>query len=54
MSNGEATHEWRIEQLEERMSRLETKIQNALYVLVVNLVGIVGILLKLLVFPGPR
>lgn len=47
MSNGEATHEWRLKQLEGRMDRVETKIQNAIYLLVANLIGIIAVLGRL-------
>lgn len=46
MSHGTETHSWRIVNLEKRVDRLEAKIQAALYLLVANLVGVVGVLLK--------
>jgi hypothetical protein len=44
MSNGIETHEWRIGELEQRMGRLEAKIQSALYALIANLVGVIFLL----------
>ena len=54
MANGDGTHEWRIEQLEERMKNVEGKIQTAMYALIGNLVGVSLALLKLYVLGGGR
>lgn len=48
--NGEETYGWRIKALEARVSQVEGKIQNAIYLLIANLVGIIGVLGKLLIF----
>lgn len=45
--NGEATHEWRITRLEERMERVETWIYRSGLALVGNLVGVILILAKM-------
>lgn len=47
MANGLETHEWRISDLEQRMKSIEAKIQNAIYVLIANLIGVIGVLAKL-------
>lgn len=47
MPMGTETHEWRIGELEKRMESMEKKIQNAVYVLIANLAGVIGVLLKL-------
>lgn len=48
--NGQETHEWRIQVLERRMENIEQKIQTAMYLLVANLVGVIGVLFKALFF----
>jgi|FLYL01.1.fsa_nt_gi hypothetical protein len=50
--DGQATHEWRIAQLERRMEKLEVTLQRGLYLLVANLVGMVIALGRLLLFSG--
>lgn len=42
--NGEATHEWRIEQLEKRMDIYERAMNRMMLALVGNLAGIVVLL----------
>ena len=48
--NGPETHEWRLEQLEQRMDTVEKRIQQALYLLIANLAGVVTVLGKMLLF----
>ena len=44
MTNGEATHEWRLRGLEDRMEKIETAARWAMYLLVSNLAGVVILL----------
>ena len=48
--NGPQTFEWRIEQLEQRVTTVEKRIQQALYLLIANLAGVVTVLGKMLLF----
>lgn len=51
MTNGPATHEWRLAELETRMDRIERRIQAATWVLIANLGGIVALLAKAIFLP---
>ena len=48
--NGPETHEWRIGQLETRVETIERRIQQAMYLLIANLAGVVTVLGKMLLF----
>lgn len=50
MTNGPETHEWRLGALEERMDRIEAKIQTALYAVIANLAGVIALLTKAMFF----
>ena len=43
MTDEPATHGWRIRDLERKMDKFESRMLTAMYLLIVNLLGVIGL-----------